>query len=162
MKISKKQQLSPLLGHYIDNLWSAFTLMDTKEEIGEFVRDLFTHTEYKMFAKRLEIARRLLAEQPYEDMMKELGVASHSVASISNVLAIRGDGFRKVHRRLNDLEEKQQNYRKIRQARLENPLLFSGKRKTVLGALIKTGAKVVSDRIKKARKRRSAGKLSAS
>lgn len=157
MKISKKQQSNPLMSHYINNLWSAFTLADSKEEIREFIRDLFTHTEYKMFSKRLEIARRLLADRPYEEIMKELGVASHSVSSVSNVLAARGDGFRKAHQRLSDLEERHRSYRKSRQERLENPLSFSGKRKTVLGALVKAGVKIASSKIRQERKRRSAG-----
>lgn len=46
-KLSKKLVDPKEMGNYINNFWSALTLMDTKEDVKQLVKDLFTHTEYK-------------------------------------------------------------------------------------------------------------------
>lgn len=71
-KLSKRLLDPKDLGLYINNLWSVFTLLDSKDQVRALFRDLFTHTEYKMFAKRLEIAKRLLEGQTYEEISQNL------------------------------------------------------------------------------------------
>lgn len=105
-KLSRKYISSDKIGHYINNLWSGFTLMETKEEIRLLFRDLFTHTEYKMFAKRLEIARRVLSGEGYDQIINELNVTERTIANINNILAEKGHGFRKVHEKLTAIEKK--------------------------------------------------------
>ena len=78
-KLSKRNLDPKEMGYYINNLWNAFVLMDSKEEIRQFVKDLFTHTEYKMFAKRLEIARRLILGQTYEQIREALNVSDRPI-----------------------------------------------------------------------------------
>lgn len=96
-KLSRRPVDPEKFGHYVNNLWSAFTLMDSKEDIRLLFKDLFTHTEYKMFAKRLEIARRLLESGSYLDIQKEMSVTANTVTRVSNVLSTKGDGLRKAH-----------------------------------------------------------------
>ena len=107
------------MGHYINNLWSVFTLTFDKEQVRALFKDLFTHTEYKMFAKRLEIARRLLEGQKYETIRNDLKVAEHTISSVSNILERDGSGFRKAHEILTQLEKSFQGKRDERQARIE-------------------------------------------
>src|SRR6185369_1853668 len=99
-KLSRKLLDPEKFGHYINNLWSAFTLMDTKEDIRLLFKDLFTHTEYKMFAKRLEIARRLLSQETYYDIQKAMNVTSHTVMRVNDRLSERGEGLRLAHKKL--------------------------------------------------------------
>src|SRR3989338_10389899 len=101
-KLSKLNLDPKDFSHYINNLWSAFTLMDSKEDIKLLFKDLFTHTEYKMFAKRLEIARRLLAGQTYEEISNELKVTNHTISTISNILQRDGGGLKIAHQKLSD------------------------------------------------------------
>ena len=103
----------------MNNLWSVFTLLDSKEDIRSFFRDLFTHTEYKMFAKRLEIARGLLEGETYDKIVERLKVTKHTIASVSNSLARDGAGFRIAHARLIDLENKYQRKREEQQKYLQ-------------------------------------------
>lgn len=105
-KLSKRQLTQKEFGQYINNLWSAFTLLDSKNDIRALFRDLFTHTEYKMFAKRLEIARRLLDGMTYEEIGDELKVTMHTISSVSNSLARNGDGYRRAHQELRRIEAK--------------------------------------------------------
>ena len=157
-KLSRKSLDPKAFGHYINNLWSSFTLMDSKVDIRLLLKDLLTHTEYKMFAKRLEIARRLIEKQTYEQIQKELNVTSRTISDVNNTLAEAGGGYRKAHEKLNNLEERihkhEKNYIKI----LENPLSEKVIPKTVLGTLLKTGIRKVDKKISLAIKHRSAKK----
>lgn len=83
-KLSRRP-LPKEFGDYVNNLWSAFTLLDSKADIRLLFKDLFTHTEYKMFAKRLEIARRLEGNQTYEQIKTELGVTSGTISNVNNI-----------------------------------------------------------------------------
>ncbi len=153
-KLSKKPVDPEKFGYYVNNLWSAFTLMDSKEDIKELFRDLFTHTEYKMFAKRLEIARRLLYRENYKDIQNALNVTSNTISRINNVLSEKGGGLRKAHKKLEQLEEKHREKQKETIKNLENPFRAKIRHhgQTVLGQAIKAGAiqldKVISQKLK--------------
>ncbi|PIR97345.1 MAG: hypothetical protein COT91_01885 [Candidatus Doudnabacteria bacterium CG10_big_fil_rev_8_21_14_0_10_41_10] len=155
-KVSRRQENSKDLGHYINNLWSAFTLMDSKEDIRILFRDLFTHTEYKMLAKRLEIARRLLNEESYEQIIKDLKVTARTITVISNTLAIKGEGLRKTHDKLLEMEGKYQKYQEERQKRWERRSTEGLVRKSILGQVLKAGIKSADKAIAKKRKKISA------
>ena len=65
-----------------------------------FLQDLLTKSEMKMLAKRLRIAKLLLAGMTYEEIEKQLHVSHSTVAKIGVWLSERGDGFRRVIERL--------------------------------------------------------------
>jgi uncharacterized protein YerC len=107
-----KQKLDPKdFGLYVSNLWLAFALLDSKDQIRSLFRDLYTHTEYKMFAKRFEIARRLLENQTYEEIRTVLKVTDHTIATVSNILERDGEGLRIAHKKLKDLEKNRKHSR---------------------------------------------------
>lgn len=105
-KLSRKPVSEEKYGYLINNLWTAFLFTKTREEMRVLFRDLFTHTEYKMLSKRLEIARRLIEGELYEEIMRQLSVSEKTIAHVSNILAIHGEGFRKVHSDLKSLEQR--------------------------------------------------------
>lgn len=157
-KLSRKFIDPKYFGHYINNLWSAFTLMDSKEDIRILFKDLFTHTEYKMFAKRLEISRRLLAGQTYEEIKQALKVTSRTINNISNILSSAGVGLRKADKKLHDLETQYQKRREKKQDFLErrNRPKLSGER--LLSELLKTGITIGTKVLIKKNKHKSAQK----
>lgn len=157
-KLSKRPVDSKLMGFYVNNLWSAFTLMATKDEIRDLFRDLFTHTEYKMFAKRLEIARRLLEGQKYESIMEDLKVTEKTISSVSNILAEKGNGFRTANQRLKDLENHYQKKREERQDRLERRKRKKLPAETFLFDAIGAGFSALDKAVSKRIKRNSATK----
>ena len=158
IKISRRYVNPKDFGHYVNNLWSAFTLTDNKEDIRLLFKDLFTHTEYKMFAKRLEIARRLLTNQTYQEIGNALKVTSRTINSVSNILSSSGDGLRKADAKLQALERHYQNYRNERQARLEKKSMPVMPGSKVLPDLIKMGVSAGSRAIVRSIKQRSAKK----
>lgn len=56
------------LSHFIHRFWSAITLLEDRSEVISFLKDLFTPTEIRMFAKRLQIADMLAKGYKYEDI----------------------------------------------------------------------------------------------
>lgn len=132
--------------------------MDSKEDIRLLFKDLFTHTEYKMFAKRLEIARQLLASENYESIMRKLNVTSHTITNINNILANKGDGLRKANEKLKELEQKYKELREKRQNVLERRIRPKLPGEDVLPNLIKVAALSGGRAIAKTIKHRSARK----
>lgn len=145
-------------GLYVNNLWTAFTLMDTKEDIRLLFRDIFTHTEYKMFAKRLEIARRLLEGQKYEQISDDLHVTQGTISQVSNILAQAGTGYRKAHEKLTDIEKSLQRKRAHYQDVLERRVRRKMPAEKVLPDLIVAGAKALDKALSKRTKYLSAKK----
>src|SRR3989344_6275237 len=104
-KLSKRSLDPKDMGQYINSFWNALTLMGSKDEVKELVKDIFTHTEYKMFAKRLEIGRRLIRGHTYEEIKAALHVTEKPIVSMSNILANSGQGIRNADSRLTELEK---------------------------------------------------------
>lgn len=150
-KISRKNIDSKDLGNYINNLWAAFTLADSKEDVRLLFKDLFTHTEYKMLAKRFEIARRLINKEKYEDIARIVGVTANTISNVSNVLSGSGFGYRKVVQKINAEEENSFN-RKLKKKSVFKKLA----RRTVLGAVLKAGAVKIDSKILKTLKKKTA------
>lgn len=143
-------------GYYVNNLWSAFTLMDSKDDIRLLFKDLFTHTEYKMLAKRLEIARRLLQKDSYQSIQRDLSVTPNTINRVSNVLMEKGEGLRKAHQKLDELEEKYFKKQKEITKNLENPFQTKTRRKTLLGTALKVGISQLDKAISQKLKHRTA------
>ncbi len=160
-KLSRRKLDPKDFGLYINNLWSAFTLADSKESIKLLFKDIFTHTEYKMFAKRLEIARRLINGQRYEDISRDLKVTAHTIATISNVLSEKGDGLRKADEWLLRIEDKKIEAQRERTKNLENAFRqkVKSRHKTLLGAVLQAGVYAADKAISKKIKQKSAKQI---
>jgi uncharacterized protein YerC len=158
VKVSRKLIDPKDFGKYVNNLWAAFTLMDSKEDIRLLFKDLFTRTEYKMFTKRLKIARRLIKKESYKTIQKALGVTAHTITTVNNILIEKGEGLRKAHDKLSSLEEKYLRKQQNIQKNFDNPFRKKAQRKTLLGAALKVGVQVTERKILKIIKHKSAGK----
>lgn len=160
-KISRKLLDSRKLGEYINNLWSAFTLMDSKENTRLLFKDLFTRTEFQMLAKRLEIARRLIKKEGYQSIQIALGVTSGTVGRISDILGSKGDGFRKACKKLEQIQEGYLKEQKEVTDNLSNPFRkqLKNSQKTVIGESIKIGIIALDKAINKKIKQNSAKKI---
>lgn len=69
-----------------DNFWTTITLLESKSEIKEFLQDLLTHTELKMFIKRLQIAKMLLAGYKYDDIKRYVKATHQTISGIANIV----------------------------------------------------------------------------
>jgi len=94
-KLSRKEQESLVL-----DLVNALVQAQSVNDAALFLQDLLTKSEMKILAKRLRIAKLLLAGMTYQEIEKSLHVSHGTVAKIAVWLSERGDGFRKIIEKL--------------------------------------------------------------
>lgn len=90
-KLSKKEQ-----GELILDLVNAIVSAKRIEDAALFLQDLLTKSEMKILAKRLRIAKLLIAGMDYREIEQNLHVGHTTIAKIAAWLSERGEGFRKV------------------------------------------------------------------
>ena len=150
-KLSKKSLPADKIGLYVDEFRRAVTLLESKIEVAAFFRDLFTHTERQMLAKRLQVAKLLFQGASYADIRTALKVSDVTIGKISQRLQSFGDGYRIALQRLakNNLPRQKS---KIKQ-------LWRGSGGAqILAGTIALGATAAYKRYKKFSKRRSASR----
>lgn len=63
-------------------LFKAFMSLENYDECRKFLRDLLTEPELKEFINRWKVARMLEKKVPYEEITKETGMSSTTIARI--------------------------------------------------------------------------------
>ena len=90
-KLSKKERQNLLIA-----LCEALTSIRKKEEAAQFLADLLSPQELEMLAKRLEIAKLLIAGDTYDTIRAKLKVSHNTIARVNAWLTLSGGGFRMV------------------------------------------------------------------
>jgi len=93
-KISRRPLSREELAKIEKQFWEVVARLRSPREASVFFYDLLTHTERKMLAKRLQIARMLLEKESYIKIAKRLHVTDVTIAKINNWLNTFGDGYR--------------------------------------------------------------------
>lgn len=100
-KVRRLEKLSkPMQGELFFDLINAFSLVKSAGDSALFIQDLLTEAEVKMLSKRLRIARLLLEGRKYEGIIKDLHVSRSTISKVGAWLTERGEGFRKVVKKL--------------------------------------------------------------
>lgn len=90
-------KLSPKQQEYLTNeFWEAVASLDTTESGETFLQPFFSPTEPIMFAKRLEILKRLRQDEPYEQIMRDLKVTPTTVSKMANILHTANEEFLEI------------------------------------------------------------------
>lgn len=84
----------------IFDLINAFALANTSLDSALLLQDLLTEAEIKNLAKRLRIAKLLLAGNTHEDIVGELHCSYATITKVRIWLETGGDGFKKVIKKL--------------------------------------------------------------
>jgi TrpR-related protein YerC/YecD len=104
-KISRIKLDQDDLALLIGQLWKAFTLLETKDEVHKFLHDILTRTEIQMLAKRLEVVKMLREGHTYDLIRKRLNVSDVTIAKINNWYQAFGEGYNIVIDRLHQIEK---------------------------------------------------------
>lgn len=104
-KVSRLRVESSHFNFFLNNFWSALTLLENKEQVKSFMGELLTPTETKMFAKRVQIAKLLLQGNSYQTIKKIVKVTDSTIANVNNKLQ-EGDGLRNIAQELIKIEER--------------------------------------------------------
>ncbi|MBI3952794.1 MAG: helix-turn-helix domain-containing protein [Candidatus Doudnabacteria bacterium] len=108
-KLSSKKLPSDRTGFLIDQLWKAVTLLETKEEVRQFLHDILTRTELQMLAKRLEVVKMISEGYTYEQIRKQLNISDVTIAKINNWFEAFGSGYRLIIERLHKIDQKRRD-----------------------------------------------------
>src|SRR3990172_6434224 len=94
-KFSKEKRLELMF-----DLINSFRIVKSPVETADFLQDLLTAKEIKNLAKRLRIAKLLLNNVTYEEIVRTVHVSYATIAKVSVWLSQGGEGFKKVIARL--------------------------------------------------------------
>lgn len=104
-KISRIRVDPRHMGFFLHNFWNLITLLEDKDQVKNFLKDLLTHTEMKMLAKRIQIAKMLLEGYDYRSIRNYIKVTDTTIAKINNILATSEGGLKTAVEYLQKIEE---------------------------------------------------------
>lgn len=94
-KLSKPERENIVL-----ELIEALVNCKTIEEAAMLTQDLLTESELSFISRRLRIAKLLLQDKTYKEIQDSLHVSQTTIAKIAFWLNYRGEGFRKIIKKL--------------------------------------------------------------
>lgn len=106
---------------FINRFWDAITLLEDRDEVIPFLKDILTPTEVRMIAKRLQIADMLAKGYKYEDIRNYARVTKQTISSVNNKLSFGSDGLIKILKKLEKIDQKKQDKLEGKRGILEQP-----------------------------------------
>jgi len=85
-KISRLQLNDAELQSLHHEFWQALAALRTVKDVEALLAGFLTHTEIKMFAKRLAAAKMLLRDASYAEIRQTLKLTDTPIARINNLL----------------------------------------------------------------------------
>ncbi len=122
--ISDKQKKEALDGFY-----DLMSMVKSKDDMRNFLKDLLTPSESLMIARRIQIAKMLLQGRYYEDIRQELGVGSSTISNVDKWLS---NGLGAYRKEIEKIKNKKKENKKI-QGHYDDPFSFDGMRKRYPG-----------------------------
>jgi TrpR-related protein YerC/YecD len=104
-------------------LWSMITILESREEVESFFRDLLSETEAVMLARRVAIAQLLIQGKTYDYIALKMDASSTTVARVHRWLQRNTEGYQKLVPELEKELRKQKKY-KIKQAKQKERYSF--------------------------------------
>ena len=104
----------------LDELWSMVILLETKEEVKNFFKDLLSETESVMLARRIRTARLLLEGKSYDEIQEEMKSGPGMIANVHRWLQGSNQGYAAAIPRL-ELELKKKQNRQNREETQKDP-----------------------------------------
>jgi TrpR-related protein YerC/YecD len=87
---------------YYDNFVKALLLLETEEEVKQFIEDICTIKEIQDMTHRLEVARLLSEGKVFNDISKETGTSSATIGRVNKCLMYGPGGYKVVLERLKE------------------------------------------------------------
>lgn len=84
----------------VKELLKAFLLLKNENEYWKFLRDLLTEAEIKEFSNRWKVAKMLDQKVSYEEIAKETGMSSTTIARVNKWLTNGMGGYRLMLKRI--------------------------------------------------------------
>lgn len=101
-KIKPKSIPNKKLYELLDEFYSIVTLLETKEEVKNFFKDLLSSSEALMLARRIQIAKLLVAGGSYDAIRETTGAGYATIGNVQRWLDAGFGGYIKALENLND------------------------------------------------------------
>lgn len=121
-RIQPKLMLFQERNKLLDEFWTMIALLETKEDVKNFFKDLLSQTEAIMLARRIQIAKYLLEGLNYEEIREKLKT---SYATISTVHRWLQGGFGGYEKLIPKLKKELERRYKIEQKKIKSKESFS-------------------------------------
>ena len=108
MKVRSRKTDNKEKVEYLDALYTAVESLKSREEVKNFLRDLLTEGERIMVGRRIIIARRLLNNEPYEQIIREMRVGPDTIMRVHRWLEDDIEGYEKAVKKLEKVLESRQ------------------------------------------------------
>ena len=120
-KVQKRDKIK-----YLDALYTSVSLIRGRDEVKNFLSDLLTESERIMLGRRIIIAQKLLKEESYEQIARDLGVGTDTINRVHRWLADEANGYEQVVKKLEkELDARQEKIN----SKYIDPFSFKGLRK---------------------------------
>lgn len=93
-QLSKRKLAQDLFERISEILLSVLSQTKTKEEVAVLIDDLLSPTEKVILSKRLAIALMIQKGYDPKEITDTLKVSSATVATVKNLMATKGEGYR--------------------------------------------------------------------
>ncbi len=92
----------------LDELYNAILHLETVEECRSFFKDLCTIPELKALSQRFQVARMLMENNVYSEIVRETGASTATISRVNRSLSYDGSGgYNIVFEKIN--KEKENN-----------------------------------------------------
>lgn len=80
----------------LNELWSMVALLENRDQVENFFKDLLSESEAIMLARRIRIARFLLDGRRYDDIKRNMNAGDGTIASVHQWLHGGNGGYKNV------------------------------------------------------------------
>lgn len=87
----------------LEELYTMMAVLETREEIKNFLKDLLTHSEALMLARRIQVAKMLLIGKGQEEIKTELKVGVDTINRVQYWLRAGFGGYLKALEKLEEV-----------------------------------------------------------
>lgn len=81
---------------YLDTLYTAISSLNSRDEIKKFLKDLLTESERIMIGRRILIAKHLLENRTYDEIINEMQVGKDTIMRVHKWLEDESDGYERA------------------------------------------------------------------
>ncbi len=89
-------------GTELENLYMAVLTLETMEDCYKFFDDLCTVPELKALSQRFQVAKMLLDNNVYSDIVAQTGASTATISRVNRCLNYGSDGYKQVFERLEE------------------------------------------------------------
>jgi len=98
---------SKLSNTFMDQLFDAVLLLESREECYRFFEDICTIKELQSISQRLQVAKLLSDNKTYHEIEKITGASTATISRVNRCIQYGAEGYNIVLNRIKKVDEKE-------------------------------------------------------